>query len=644
MAITKEVIIDVKSEKAVKGIDNVTKSISKTDKELSKTKGGLQTITGLIDGATGGMVSKFKNVTKTIGDVKNGFGALRGAIIATGIGALVVIVTSLIEYFKNFEGGVKLITKTMDVFAGVVNSIVAGFDKLLSGDFSGFFGGIADGARTAAENVDKLFVAQKKLAEFNEKSTIANAKLRQEIEKQKKITEDTTLSLEKRLEAQEKINTNAEKLIKNERTITQLEKEKLTALLGNENNYEKQRELRQQLADVDAKLIDTETTLNTVIYDGERVKREITKAEDDRLKGIAEKRQQDIQQRIQVANQEKEAILKIEQDYKKQIEDLEERTDQERLDLAEKRAIAQLEQMKGSEADKLKAKLEIQAFYDAKEQELLTKKQTAIEAIQKSYEQKIQDSQDVTELQKLERQKIRALAELEALNATDLQKTELLQYYEGLRTNILKTEADKQLANDKAHKDMLIKAEDDLQNAKRNALDVGLNILMQFAGKNKAVALGILAIQKGLAIADVVVGASKSIAAATASAAPTPLNPAFIGPVPNPAFAVNALIAKKSILTTKIGAATNIASIIAAGISGAKSISGGGGSGLGGSVSAPSGGGSVSAPMFNVVGTSGQNQIAQTLGQQPPVQAYVVSGNVSTAQSLDRNIIQNASI
>jgi hypothetical protein len=53
---------------------------------------------------------------------------------------------------------------------------------------------------------------------------------------------------------------------------------------------------------------------------------------------------------------------------------------------------------------------------------------------------------------------------------------------------------------------------------------------------------------------------------------------------------------------------------------------------------------SVSAPMFNVVGTSGQNQIAQTLGQQPPVQAYVVSGNVSTAQSLDRNIISNASI
>jgi hypothetical protein len=636
MAITKEVIIDVKSEKAVKGIDNVTKSISNTDKELSKTKGGLQTVTGLIDGATGGMVSKFKNVTKTIGDVKNGFGALRGAIIATGIGALVVIVTSLIEYFKNFEGGVKLITKTMDVFAGVVNSIVAGFDKLLSGDFSGFFGGIADGARTAAENVDKLFVAQRKLAEFNEKSTIANAKLRQEIEKQKKITEDTTLSLEKRLEAQEKINTNAEKLIKNERTITQLEKEKLTALLGNENNYEKQRELRQQLADVDAKLIDTETTLNTVIYDGERVKREITKAEDDRLKGIAEKRQQDIQQRIQVAKQEKEAILKIEQDYKKQIEDLEERTDQERLDLAEKRAIAQLEQMKGSEDDKLKAKLEIQAFYDAKEQELLIKKQNAIEAIQKSYEQKIQDSQDVTELQKLERQQIRALAELDALKATEEQKVELIKYYESLKNQAIKNDQDKLKKQEeeeaKKREEIALKEREYKENQYRNTYNNLQNILSLGGGKLNKVA-------KALAIADVTRTAAKSVSETISSigianAKSVAASPLTLG---QPFVTMNTVKGGLQIASTIASSAKAIQSIT----SGSKSVSSGSASmGGGGGGSAPS----VSAPMFNVVGTSGQNQIAQTLGQQPPVQAYVVSGNVSTAQSLDRNIIQNASI
>lgn len=66
----------------------------------------------------------------------------------------------------------------------------------------------------------------------------------------------------------------------------------------------------------------------------------------------------------------------------------------------------------------------------------------------------------------------------------------------------------------------------------------------------------------------------------------------------------------------------------------------GGGNSVG---SAPNLGGGA-APQFNVVGNTGVNQIAQTLGQQQPIQAYVVSNNVTTAQSLDRNIIQNASL
>ena len=89
---------------------------------------------------------------------------------------------------------------------------------------------------------------------------------------------------------------------------------------------------------------------------------------------------------------------------------------------------------------------------------------------------------------------------------------------------------------------------------------------------------------------------------------------------------------------------------IAAGIKNVKSIlavkvpGGGGGS-------APSGGGgggasTPAAPAFNVVGASPTNQLAQTIGnqQQQPIKAYVVSNDVTTAQSLDRNIISSASI
>lgn len=87
---------------------------------------------------------------------------------------------------------------------------------------------------------------------------------------------------------------------------------------------------------------------------------------------------------------------------------------------------------------------------------------------------------------------------------------------------------------------------------------------------------------------------------------------------------------------------------IAAGIKNIKSIA---------SVKTPNGGGSESsvpstnsftsamqpqAPSFNVVGNSGINQLAQL--QQTPVQAYVVSGQVTTAQSLDRNRVENATL
>ena len=92
--------------------------------------------------------------------------------------------------------------------------------------------------------------------------------------------------------------------------------------------------------------------------------------------------------------------------------------------------------------------------------------------------------------------------------------------------------------------------------------------------------------------------------------------------------------------------AISIGSVIAAtakglgALGGGSAPSAGGGGGGGGGASAPA------APAFNVVGASSTNQLAQTIGnqQQQPIKAYVVSNDVTTAQSLDRNIISSASI
>lgn len=50
------------------------------------------------------------------------------------------------------------------------------------------------------------------------------------------------------------------------------------------------------------------------------------------------------------------------------------------------------------------------------------------------------------------------------------------------------------------------------------------------------------------------------------------------------------------------------------------------------------------APEFNIVGTSGANQIADVVASQEPVKAYVVANDVTTAQALDRNIVDSATL
>ena len=67
-----------------------------------------------------------------------------------------------------------------------------------------------------------------------------------------------------------------------------------------------------------------------------------------------------------------------------------------------------------------------------------------------------------------------------------------------------------------------------------------------------------------------------------------------------------------------------------------------GASGSGGGATAPA----QQDPVFNIVGTGTQMQLAETVAQRTgePIKAFVVSNDVSTAQELDRNIITGSAI
>jgi hypothetical protein len=104
-------------------------------------------------------------------------------------------------------------------------------------------------------------------------------------------------------------------------------------------------------------------------------------------------------------------------------------------------------------------------------------------------------------------------------------------------------------------------------------------------------------------------------------------------PVPDPSSPVRGGIAAGVAVAAGL---VNVAKIAS------QKFEGGGATGGGSDFSGGGVGGGEVAPQFNVVGDSGINQLAQL--QQQPTQAFVVSGEVTSAQALDRNRVTNATL
>lgn len=154
-------------------------------------------------------------------------------------------------------------------------------------------------------------------------------------------------------------------------------------------------------------------------------------------------------------------------------------------------------------------------------------------------------------------------------------------------------------------------------------------ILASLAGESKELQIASLAIEKGAAIAGVTIEASKSISTRIAkNAALTPILQAADSP-----------FLAKDITRTKVSAGLAIASITATGINQASNINGGGGSSGGGNTT-------VQPPDFNIVGSTGVNQLADAIGstETPIVKAVVVASEVTTQQALDRNTRKSAEL
>ena len=134
----KEIIIkvDADTKDASKSVDNLGDSVEDT---AQATQG----LTNQLDKMTGGLITAFKGVLAGVKSTILGMRTLKGAIAATGIGALVVVVGTLVSHFTSTQRGAdkvnqvfKTIGATIDVLTDRLSMFGEGLVQMLRGDFS----------------------------------------------------------------------------------------------------------------------------------------------------------------------------------------------------------------------------------------------------------------------------------------------------------------------------------------------------------------------------------------------------------------------------------------------------------------------------------------------------------------------------
>lgn len=176
---------------------------------------------------------------------------------------------------------------------------------------------------------------------------------------------------------------------------------------------------------------------------------------------------------------------------------------------------------------------------------------------------------------------------------------------------------------------LIAEAKKQIQDSTFQVLENGISLLKNVFAKNKEIQKGLLIAESAVGIAKIIINTQAANAAVTLKYAAIPGGEAL-------ASTIKVL----NTISAGIGIAANVAAT-------AKALGalGGGGGGAGAS-SMPAGSGGGNAPSFNIVGDAGVNSLTGAVQQnkQAPVQAYVVAQNVTTAQSLNRNIVENATL
>ena len=569
------------------------KDLGKETKNLTNdlvSNGGAM---GLLNELTGGLAQKFKDSYEAISLSSKGLSGFKRAMLATGIGALVVGVGLLVANFdkiKDFLSGItaesKVAREALEKEAEALNQAIAKQTTEIQTVARAYESGALKG-----ENLKNV------VNDLNEKYEDANL----ELDENNNLTADSLAFIDNQVKA---IKVQA----KNKAILTNIEalySDELQAqtLIGQENNK----------------------------FMVERAKLEELLAQKLAATSVAEKRSLDRQ--IRASEIKQKSIANEIRSLVNQRASIQDAIDKEtrRLDFTEfakpkKRSKSSRKDSGKSAEDIAKEEARIEADRLKKLEDL--KNKIRDESANK------EDEARALELKKIQEHNVKLLKE-----AKD----------NDLLTQELKDSLNEKLAAKQAEFDAIDKARKEKINAENRALEDEVfleleeeaNKKIELENKVKDAKVGIAKntlslisevagegskIGKGVALAQATISGIEGVQNAYTTAQKSPLTAIL------PAYPIiqAGLAGAFSAMQLKKIASTNPS----------KGSASGGGASVGG------GGGGSQPPAFNIVGASDTNQLADAIGaqEQQPVQAYVVANDVTTAQSLQNNIVEGATI
>jgi hypothetical protein len=580
------IIIDVKTEAGRAELKKLQSGVKGVKEETKEASGEMVSFGGTTDKLTGGAISKFTALKTTLVGTVRQLGLVRLAVIGTGIGLLVLAVASLKAAFTSSEEGQNKFTKIMGVIGAITGNLITLLSDLgmkLISVFENPKQALKDFGNLIKENIVNRFEGLIEL--IPQLGKAINLLFRGQFSEAGKVA----------VNAVGKVALGVEDVTGKINAATQ-------AVKGFIDENIREANIAASIADKRAKADKGERDLLIQRAEANRRIAELREKAADKLAVGVEER---IKALIEAGKIEEGITLK---------------------EIANSKL-------------RLQAKIAENALANSTKEDLLEEAQLRATLIDLETARLTKQKSITAEVTGARRE---ALAEQKALEAeaAEIEKvkeetrTSKIAAEKELKIKVAKEELDAAtiLANELAA--LELKKVQDKENA--------LNAIIGLVGQETALGKAAFLAKQIMNIQETIAEAKKTIVFSSLASARTSVATAE-------GVAQTAKVGFPQNIPLLIGYAAQAIGIIGSvksAISSAKSVASGlGGSGSVASIQAPSTP-TATAPSFNIVGQSGTNQLAESIGSQEkkPLKAYVVSGDVTTAQAMERNIIASASI